>query len=107
MQRARDDIRVVRLREEMLRAIQGAVELWSRDAEVSEVKRFFISGSSDYSLKNDTGAQRPVQVDNGARGRRNAHLVAAWPVTGTRMSSGAVSAYGGLACPCEYAYHTT
>jgi len=37
MQRARDDIRVVRLREEMLRAIQGAVELWSTDAEVSEV----------------------------------------------------------------------
>ncbi|KAI9431177.1 ARM repeat-containing protein [Lactarius indigo] len=36
MQRARDDIRVVRLREEMLRAIQGAVELWSTDAEVSE-----------------------------------------------------------------------
>jgi hypothetical protein len=38
MQRARDDIRVVRLREEMLRAIQGAVELWSTDAEVSEVR---------------------------------------------------------------------
>ena len=37
MERARDDIRVVRLREEMLRAIQGAVELWSTDAEVSEV----------------------------------------------------------------------
>lgn len=37
MDHARDDIRVVRLREEMLRAIQGAVELWSTDAEVSEV----------------------------------------------------------------------
>jgi hypothetical protein len=37
MERARDDIRVVRLREDMLRAIQGAVELWSTDAEVSEV----------------------------------------------------------------------
>ena len=37
MQCARDDIRVARLREEMLRAIQGAVELWSTDAEVSEV----------------------------------------------------------------------
>lgn len=38
MERARDDIRMVRLREEMLRAIQGAVELWSTDAEVSEVR---------------------------------------------------------------------
>lgn len=44
MQRARDDIRVVRLREEMLRAIQGAVELWSTDAEVSEVRPFFPGG---------------------------------------------------------------
>ena len=40
MQHARDDIRVVRLREEMLRGIQGAVELWSTDAEVSEVCSF-------------------------------------------------------------------
>ena len=107
MQRARDDIRVVRLREEMLRAIQGAVELWSRDAEVSEVNAFLSAGVPTSHSRNDTGAQRPVQVDNGARGGRNAHLVTAWPVTGTRMSSGAVSAYGGLACPCEYAYHTT
>ena len=37
MERARDDMRMMRLREEMLRAIQGAVELWSTDAEVSEV----------------------------------------------------------------------
>ena len=41
MQRARDDIRVARLREDMLRAIQGAVELWSTDAEVSEVCNCF------------------------------------------------------------------
>ncbi|KAI0247835.1 ARM repeat-containing protein [Lactifluus subvellereus] len=36
MQRARDDIRMVRLREDMLRAIEGTVELWSTDAGTSE-----------------------------------------------------------------------
>ncbi|KAI0290272.1 armadillo-type protein [Multifurca ochricompacta] len=36
MERARDDIRMVRLREDMLRAIQGTVELWSTDAGISE-----------------------------------------------------------------------
>ncbi|KAI0262791.1 ARM repeat-containing protein [Gloeopeniophorella convolvens] len=36
MQRARDDPRMIRLRDDMLRAIQGTVELWSTDAGVSE-----------------------------------------------------------------------
>ena len=38
MQRARDDIRMVQLRDHMLHAIQGAVELWSADAGISEVR---------------------------------------------------------------------
>ena len=38
MQRARDDIRMVQLRDHMLHAIQGAVELWSTDAGISEVR---------------------------------------------------------------------
>ena len=38
MQLARDDIRMVRLREDMLHAIEGTVELWSTDAEISEVR---------------------------------------------------------------------
>ena len=38
MERARDDIRMVQLREHMLHAIQGAVELWSTDAGISEVR---------------------------------------------------------------------
>ncbi len=38
MQRARDDIRMVQLRENMLQGIQGAVELWSTDAGISEVR---------------------------------------------------------------------
>ena len=38
MQRARDDIRMVQLRDNMLHAIQGAVELWSTDAGISEVR---------------------------------------------------------------------
>jgi hypothetical protein len=38
MQRARDDNRMVRLREDMLRAIEGTVELWSMDAGISEVR---------------------------------------------------------------------
>jgi hypothetical protein len=37
MQRARDDIRMVQLRQSMLHAIQGTVELWSTDAGISEV----------------------------------------------------------------------
>ncbi|KAH9966317.1 ARM repeat-containing protein [Lactifluus volemus] len=36
MQRARDDNRMVRLREDMLNAIEGTVELWSMDAGISE-----------------------------------------------------------------------
>ncbi|KAI9508978.1 ARM repeat-containing protein [Russula earlei] len=36
MQRVRDDIRMVRLREYMLHGIQGAIELWSTDAGISE-----------------------------------------------------------------------
>jgi hypothetical protein len=45
MQRARDDVRMVRLREDMLRAIQGAVGLWSTDAGISEVRpaMYFLS----------------------------------------------------------------
>lgn len=38
MRRARDDIRMVQLRDHMLHAIQGAVELWSTDAGISEVR---------------------------------------------------------------------
>lgn len=38
MQRARDDNRMVRLREDMLHAIEGTVELWSMDAGISEVR---------------------------------------------------------------------
>jgi hypothetical protein len=38
MQRARDDVRIAKLREDMLHAIQGAVELWSTDAGISEVR---------------------------------------------------------------------
>jgi hypothetical protein len=37
MQRARNDTRMVRLREYMLQGIQGAIELWSTDAGISEV----------------------------------------------------------------------
>ncbi|KAF8498083.1 ARM repeat-containing protein [Russula emetica] len=36
MQHARDDIRMVQLRDHILHAIQGAVELWSADAGISE-----------------------------------------------------------------------
>lgn len=43
MQRARDDARVVRLREDMLHAIQGAVEIWSTDAGISEVRPALVS----------------------------------------------------------------
>jgi len=43
MQRARDDVRMVRLREDMLHAIQGAVELWSTDAGISEVRPALVS----------------------------------------------------------------
>jgi len=38
MESARNDARMVRLREDMLHAIQGAVELWSTDAAISEVR---------------------------------------------------------------------
>ena len=38
MERARYDARMVRLREDMLHAIQGAVEFWSTDAAISEVR---------------------------------------------------------------------
>ena len=38
MQRARDDVRMVQLRDQMLHAIQGTVELWSIDAGISEVR---------------------------------------------------------------------
>lgn len=38
MQHARHDTRMVQLRENMLHAIQGAIELWSTDAGVSEVR---------------------------------------------------------------------
>lgn len=38
MQRARNDARIIQLREDMLHAIQGAVELWSTDAAISEVR---------------------------------------------------------------------
>jgi hypothetical protein len=41
MQRVRDDIRMVRLREDMLHAIEGTVELWSTDAGISEVCAYF------------------------------------------------------------------
>jgi hypothetical protein len=44
MQRARDDIRMVRLRDHMLHAIQGAVELWSTDAGISEVSLAVLRG---------------------------------------------------------------
>jgi hypothetical protein len=44
MQRARDDIRMVQLRDHMLHAIQGAVELWSIDAGVSEVRLAVLRG---------------------------------------------------------------
>jgi hypothetical protein len=43
MQRARDDFRMVRLREDMLHAIQGAVELWSSDAGISEVRPTLVA----------------------------------------------------------------
>lgn len=47
MQRARDDIRMVRLREDMMHAIEGTVELWSTDAGTSEV-RLPMSADKDF-----------------------------------------------------------
>ena len=79
MQRARDDVRMVRLREDMLHAIQGAVELWSTDAGISEV-RLGIFGShlrASDSKKDMVGPQRPLQIDHGALGRCYVTLVAA------------------------------
>jgi hypothetical protein len=38
MQQARADPRMVKLREMMVGAVQGAVELWSTDASVSDVR---------------------------------------------------------------------
>ena len=48
MQRARDDIRMVQLRDHMLHVIQGAVELWSTDAGISEV-RLAVWGGFPYA----------------------------------------------------------
>ena len=39
MQRARDDPRALRLRDDMMNANRAAVELWSSDAGVSDVRR--------------------------------------------------------------------
>ena len=39
MQRARDDPRALRLRDDMMNAIRAAVELWSSDAGVSDVRK--------------------------------------------------------------------
>lgn len=41
MKRARDDPRVIRLREAILDAIRRSIELWSTDASISSVGLFF------------------------------------------------------------------
>jgi hypothetical protein len=58
MQRARDDIRVVQLREHMLHAIQGAVELWSTDAGISEVCLAVLGGFGFPYCMSDDSAKR-------------------------------------------------
>lgn len=55
----------------------------------------------------DLGAQRPVQVDHGACGGRDAHIVAAGPAAGACVSCGAAPPHGCLARTGEYAHYTT
>lgn len=43
MNRAREDPRVLKLREGILSAIRGTVELWSSDASISDVRRLTTS----------------------------------------------------------------
>ena len=40
--RARDDLRMIKLREQIFGALRGVVELWSTDAEVAAVRFFFL-----------------------------------------------------------------
>ena len=40
--RARDDLRMVKLREQIFGALRVVVELWSTDAEVAAVRFFFL-----------------------------------------------------------------
>lgn len=112
MQRARDDIRMVQLREHMLRAIQGAVELWSTDAGISEVCLAVSRGLGFpcfgvmISCETMIGSQRPLQVGHGPLDGRHATLVTAGTSARARMRRGATPANRRLACAREHAHHT-
>lgn len=42
LRRARDEYRMVKLRESLFTAVRSAFELWSTDASVSDVSLFFV-----------------------------------------------------------------
>lgn len=109
MQRARNDARMVRLREDMLRAIQGAVELWSTDAAISEVRSrlaILVLALRMILSKITIGAQRPLQIDHGALCRCHAALIATSTPTRARMRCRAAPTHGSLARACKHAYYT-
>jgi hypothetical protein len=112
MQRARDDIRMVQLRDHMLHAIQGAVELWSTDAGISEVRLAVFEGTRfPYACvmipcETIIGSQRPLQIDHGPLRGCHTTLITTGTFARARMRRGAAPANCRLACACKHAHYT-
>ncbi len=85
IQRARDDIRMVQLREHMLHAIQGAVELWSTDAGVSEALSDLFKSITALSVDATLLSLPPAPLLELVCGAAQRQLTAVWLALATML----------------------
>ncbi len=83
--RARDDIRMVQLREHMLHAIQGAVELWSTDAGVSEALSDLFKSITALSVDATLLSLPPAPLLELVCGAAQRQLTAVWLALATML----------------------
>lgn len=107
MQRAREDVRMIKLRESMFSLIRSAVDLWSTDASITGVCATTVVPSRSLIFFY-TGPQRSFQIDNMSTSGYHAHISPRWSPTGiglsritTPLDSYMVVACGHAFCPVE------
>lgn len=86
MMRAREDVRMAKLRDAIFVAVRGAVDRWSTDAEVSHVSLQIFHSKVSYSFHNFTGPQRAFQVYYLPPERYNFDHSSCWTSSRTRLS---------------------
>ena len=108
LRRARDDYRMVKLRESLFAAARSTFELWSTDASVSDVSlmSYAVDGGR-LNTVHHVGAQRVLALDYVVALRYHAVVVAGGPVTGADMYGSSKAAHGGVALAGDHAHHST